>query len=55
MLWFYLLQHLDGQRLMFLSSTLLIGLGPKFLHSESQPSLCGSPQNLHTSFMWGQG
>jgi len=29
-------------------------LGPKLLDSESQPSLNGSPQNLHTSFIWDQ-
>ena len=31
-----------------------MGLGPKFLDNGSQPSLNGLPQNLHTSFLWGQ-
>jgi len=33
---------------------MLVGLGSKFLDNGSQPSLNGSPQNLHTSFVWGQ-
>jgi len=32
----------------------LVGLGPKFLDSGFQPSLDGSPQNLHASLVWGQ-
>ena len=32
----------------------LVGLGPKFLDSGSQPSHNGSPRNLHTSLVWGQ-
>jgi len=44
---------------LFLRSTFffigwLVGLGPKFLDNGSQPSLSGSPQNLHTSLVWGQ-
>jgi len=29
-----------------------VGLGPKFLDSGSQPSLNGSPRNLHISLVW---
>ena len=32
----------------------LVGLGPKFLDNGSQPSLHGSPRNLHTSWVSGQ-
>jgi len=32
----------------------LVGLGHKFLDCGSQPSLNGSPRNLHTSLMWNQ-
>jgi len=32
----------------------LVGLGPKFLDNGSQPSLNGSPRNLHTSLVWSQ-
>jgi len=31
-----------------------VGLDPKFLVSGSQPSLNGSPRNLHISLVWGQ-
>jgi len=31
----------------------LVGLGHKFLDNGSQPSLNGSPRNLHTSLVWG--
>jgi len=31
-----------------------VGLSPKILDNESQPSLNGSPRNLHTSLVWGQ-
>ena len=30
----------------------LVGLGPKFLVNGYQPSLNGSPRNLHTSLVW---
>jgi len=30
----------------------LVGLGAKFLDNGSQPSLNGSPRNLHTRLMW---
>jgi len=39
---------------MFLRSTFFIDVDPKFLDNGSQPLLNGSPQNLHTSLMWGQ-
>jgi len=32
----------------------LVSLGPTFLDSGSQPSLNGSPGNLHTRLVWGQ-
>jgi len=37
-----------------LHSTFFIGLRPKFLDCGSQPSLNGSPRNLHTSLVWDQ-
>jgi len=33
----------------------LVGLGPKFLDNGSQPSLNGSPLNVHTNLVWDQG
>jgi len=33
----------------------LVGLGLKFLDNGSQPSLNGSPRNLHASLVWSQG
>jgi len=48
---------------MFLPSTFfigwlvlwLVGLDPKFLDNGSQPYLNGSPRNMDTSLVWGQG
>ena len=54
-------RRLAGLRLMFWPVYLfywlvawLVGLGPKFLDNGSQPTLRGSPRNLHTSLVWGQ-
>jgi len=35
-----------------LTQYFFIGLGPKFLDSESQLSLRGSQRNLHTNLVW---
>jgi len=37
-----------------LTQYFFIGVGPTFLDNGSQPFLIGSPQNLHTSLVWGQ-
>jgi len=45
-------RNVSEYMLVFAICLVFTGLGPKLLDSASQPPLSGSPQNLHTSFVW---